>query len=1413
MNHDPCMSVRTQRREPTRGAWPRRLWAGLAATLLALLSGAGVLAGPGELDPDFALGGTQFAYPDIQVSDTHAMIVGADGRIWQFGVSKGRAILVIYQANGQPVDQGTPISPFITPALPGNQSYIAAAAEQANGKVVAVGGVHDGTETQPLIVRFNADGSLDGSFGTDGWVVDTNPIYNRFEGNISVLLQPDPGQDDDRIIVASTSHLTRYAASGAVDASFSAQDDVASDPTDNGVHVIGEWLFVRDMAWLDSDTILVAGTDYTRGFEGGADVFVAHVTADGATDTSFGAGAGFVSADPTGQRDTAAHMAMGPGGSILLAGRTDAANGGTDQTWDALLVKLDASGALDTSFSDDGWLSVDAAGLRDVGAGVVARSDGGAYFGVYSIQNPQPAIDFTIYAYQPDGSADADFGSGGLARGDVPGDSGSSEAASAMAVQADGKLLIGGLVITPFDYLSPRGFGVARVQTTGSPGSLDPSFGTGGAQFAYPSIRVSDTQAVLVAPNGRIWQFGVAKSRVALVIYETDGQPVEQGTLISPFVMPALPGNSSYIAAAAAQADGKVVAVGGVHDGTETQPLIVRFNADGSLDGSFGTGGWVVDTNPIYNRFEGNIGVLLQPVAGQDDDKIIVASTQYLTRYMATGAVDASFSSQDDVASNPNDNGVHVIGDWLYVRDLAWLDANSILVAGTDYRGGFESGADVFVAHVTAEGAPDTSFGSGAGFVSVDPTGQRDTVARMAMGPGGSILLAGRTDAANGSDQTWDALLVRLSATGALDTSFSGDGWLTVNAAGLRDVGIGVATRPDGKTLFGVYSIANPQPAIDFTIYAFLPDGSADLSFGAGGLARGDVAGDSGSSEAASAMAVQADGQLLIGGLVAAPFDFRSPRGFGIARFDPPQLDADADGMGDAFESSFGGSTPENSVTISSNEANAGTTTSGSAETGATIDTGSVEVAFPAGTSVESAAAAIEIEIVVDATTSEARLSVSGADLGGGTKTIVMPFDATAPQPAVCIDDSASASIETVVSNGICTASVIAIPATVGSSNTVGPHTVTRISSAPARVQVAGLANTALATLDTSNLAPSLGEGAATVQVDEGQTASNGGSLTDANGDVVGLSASVGTVANNGDGSWSWSFDTADGPSQSQTVTIDADDGRGGTDQIAFDLVVANTAPNVTGLVVPIVPIDVANQSGLEMMASFNDAAGALDAPFTCRFDRDGDGEVDAVVTNVSGSTCSTGLAYDAPGVYRATVTVEDKDAGVGTTTATSYVVIYDADGGFVTGGGWIDSPAGAFAADPDLTGKATFGFVAKYKPGKTQPEGNTEFHFQAGDLRFQSTGDYMWLVVSGSGHKATYKGTGTVNGGGNYGFMVTAIDAANTNSTNEDLFRIKIWNKDAGDGVIYDNHCGSSGDDADPCTALGGGNIKIHKN
>jgi hypothetical protein len=72
------------------------------------------------------------------------------------------------------------------------------------------------------------------------------------------------------------------------------------------------------------------------------------------------------------------------------------------------------------------------------------------------------------------------------------------------------------------------------------------------------------------------------------------------------------------------------------------------------------------------------------------------------------------------------------------------------------------------------------------------------------------------------------------------------------------------------------------------------------------------------------------------------------------------------------------------------------------------------------------------------------------------------------------------------------------------------------------------------------------------------------------------------------------------------------------------------------------------------------------------------------------------------------------------------------------------------------------------------------------------------------------YKGTGTINGEGNYGFMLISIDEALTPSTDVNLFRIKIWDKGTGE-VIYDNQMGDE-EDADPTTELGGGSIVIHE-
>ncbi len=141
-----------------------------------------------------------------------------------------------------------------------------------------------------------------------------------------------------------------------------------------------------------------------------------------------------------------------------------------------------------------------------------------------------------------------------------------------------------------------------------------------------------------------------------------------------------------------------------------------------------------------------------------------------------------------------------------------------------------------------------------------------------------------------------------------------------------------------------------------------------------------------------------------------------------------------------------------------------------------------------------------------------------------------------------------------------------------------------------------------------------------------------------------------------------------------------------------------------------------------------------------------------------------------------------------------------------MTGAGLIDSPAGAYTPDPSLAGKATFGFVARYQQGTTAPSGATQFRFQMAGLSFSST-SYQWLVVSGS--KAQFKGSGTINGIGDYGFLLTATDGQVNGGGGVDKFRIKIWDKST-DEVVYDNQMGAD-DIADPATALVGGNIIIH--
>jgi PKD repeat protein len=209
---------------------------------------------------------------------------------------------------------------------------------------------------------------------------------------------------------------------------------------------------------------------------------------------------------------------------------------------------------------------------------------------------------------------------------------------------------------------------------------------------------------------------------------------------------------------------------------------------------------------------------------------------------------------------------------------------------------------------------------------------------------------------------------------------------------------------------------------------------------------------------------------------------------------------------------------------------------------------------------------------------------------------------------------------------------------------------------------------------------------------------------------------------------------------------------------------------------------------------------------YTATFDW-GDGEISTVPIVPGDSLVSDSHIYSTPGVYSVTLTVVYGSVEVDSMVF-RYVVVYSPDGGFITGGGWFTSSEGAFPANPSLTGKATFGFVAKYKKGTAIPTGTTTFTLHVAGLTFHST-EYDWLVVAGA--RAQFKGVGRINGTGDYGFLVTAIDGALNGGGDVDKFRIKIWDILTGI-IIYDNQLGVE-DDGPLATAIEGGNIVIHGN
>ncbi len=379
---------------------------------------------------------------------------------------------------GGPATQ-LPGSPFLDPAF-GTQGRTSterfggdrsAMALQPDGRIVMVGG----TFTDFILARFDANGNLDPTFG-DGGLVTTDMIPDQQEEALAVVVQPD-----GRIVVAgysgfdATVALARYEPDGSLDATFGVDGRVTGQVSGRVYAVTlqpdGAIVVAGEAAVADSDT------DYS-------DLLLARFLPDGTLDPTFGDN-GRVSTDVGGGTNAARNIVLLQGGAVVVSGEPYGEFPGSDHTD---LARYAADGRLDQGFGTDGVVTLP--GLR-VGEGLALQGDGRLVL-VGSALDAGSAR-FAVMRLDVDGSPDPTFGTSGLVTTDVA-DQG--DAALAVTVDPDGRMVVAG---RSGDINTD--FAVARYLPDGS---IDPSFADQGTLtvdfFLLPDI----AESVALQPDGKI---------------------------------------------------------------------------------------------------------------------------------------------------------------------------------------------------------------------------------------------------------------------------------------------------------------------------------------------------------------------------------------------------------------------------------------------------------------------------------------------------------------------------------------------------------------------------------------------------------------------------------------------------------------------------------------------------------------------------------------------------------------------------------------------------------------------------------------------------------------------------------------------------------------------------------------------
>ncbi len=416
------------------------------------------------------------------------------------------------------------------------------------------------------------------------------------------------------------------------------------------------------------------------------------------------------------------------------------------------------------------------------------------------------------------GDLDPTFGVGGQLMTDIKR---STDLASAVAIQADGKLVVVGQSYRNNDF-SSEDFVVARYNTDGT---LDRTFGSRGrVKTDFPGLAAVPS-SVVIQPDGKIV---VAGGAFPLFTFAGDFKVVRynrNGSLDTSFgeggIVTTVFPSGSYAFDVALQSDGKIIAAGTAFvnfnpgEMSDTDFALARYHPDGTPDATFGSAGQV--TTDFLGKEDDAFSVLIQP-----DGKIVAVGSANdpvnfydfaAVRYLSNGTIDTTFGAAGKVTTDIRNGGFD------RAHGAALQSDGSIVAAGfaISVNGGSQNFA---VARYTASGVLDPTF-SADGKTQIDFGSCCQAAYEVLLQSDGKIITVGYP---NTESSDSDFLLARLTSSGALDPSFGIGGKVRTSFGDLNGGAQGAALQADGKIVAVGFQANFNRLGVDFALARYLGD-------------------------------------------------------------------------------------------------------------------------------------------------------------------------------------------------------------------------------------------------------------------------------------------------------------------------------------------------------------------------------------------------------------------------------------------------------------------------------------------------------------------------------------------------------------------------------------------------------------